>query len=116
MDTFMKGLFVTLQLVSILMILSFLYASIKSLKLSFYLKREKYSRWSDLTSVEKYGFEIGNPFVWFKYFYSAQDNEDETILRYKTKIKLGFKIFIYLLITLIINAIILASLIVMSKT
>lgn len=115
METIMKGLFVSLYLFIIGMIIFFFYAFIYNMKLSFYLKKERYNRWCELTMIGKFGPGGVNPLKGFSYIYGDQDNDDETIRKYKNNIKLGLKQSLFFLIALLVNATILAVLIVRSK-
>jgi hypothetical protein len=111
----MKGLFISMVLFAIGMTLCSLYAFIYNMKLYFYLKKEKYDRWCELTTIGNFGPGGSNPFRGFPYIYSDQDSEDIIIRKYKDSIKLGFRQSLFILIALLVNATILAVLIVMSK-
>lgn len=106
MENTITGLSISIFLFVIGMFASFIYIYIYNWKLSSYLKREKYDRWRELSTIGKFGPGCLNPVRGFKHLYSELDNEDENILRYKDRIKLGLRHFFVFIIALIVNIIV----------
>lgn len=116
MHALMTAFSYSIFLFAIGLILFFLYAVVYNMKLYFYLKKEKYDRWSDLTTLGSFGPGGSNPIRWMPYLKSDLDNDDENIRRYKNNVRLGLRQSLFIFIALLVNATILAVLIVMSKT
>jgi len=70
-------------------------ANIYGLKLKYYLARKNSSRWREITTIGRFGPGLSNPARMLEYTYSDLDNEDETILRYKKKIKKTLKYLLF---------------------
>jgi len=85
------------QLLFILLAALFLYVAFllfmsamlvfNSCKLNAYVKKNKYQRWRELSTV---GTSVGvsNQPKWWAYLKSDQDNDDLNILRYKDRIRI----------------------------
>ena len=77
--------------------------------------KKNYDRWSELTSIGAYGPGGLNPFKWFPYIYNDLDTENEDIRRYKDRIRFCLKYGLIFLLAMLINSVILAFLIMLSK-
>jgi len=106
METLVNGLLVSTIFFTAIVFLFFLYAFVYSWKLSFYLQREKYDRWSELTTIGSFGPGGSNPFKWFPYLYGDLDNDDKVIFRHKERIRYGLKYSLYSLAALVVNVIV----------
>lgn len=77
------------------MMLSGVYAYLQLQRLGYWLKKNKYERWKDLTTSEtqfgEVGPGMGNTKKMWNYFYSDLDNEIEKILRLKDSFKIGLR-------------------------
>lgn len=83
-----------------------------------YLKENKYERWRELSTIDtpfgKIGPGGGDSFKTMRYINNDLDNEDENILRFKDKAKIGMRymgiLFFAFLVTMgIVVAIILTT-------
>jgi len=74
-----------------------IYVIFFSEKLNSYLKKNKYQRWSYLTTFLGFGPGARNSARWMSYIFSKMDNKDKNIFLYKKKIKLGIKILFIIL-------------------
>lgn len=86
-----KGFIITIVLFVLISFAFSLCTVIYSLKLYFYLKKNNYSRWCDLTTLGKYGSGYSNPKKWIPYLHNELDSDDEVIRRYKDNIKLYYR-------------------------
>lgn len=103
MESLIKGLVVSLIFFTAIAFVSFIYSFVNNIRLDFYLKKVKYERWRDLTSIGSFGPGASNPFSWLPYVYSKLDCEDEMILRLKDSIKLGLRYCFFNIIALLVN-------------
>lgn len=87
----------------IVLFLSSLFTMYKGYKLMSYLKKNKYDRWREITSIGKVGPGAVNPFRGFSYIYGQKDNNDEYILRLKDSIKVGHRWIIISLLTMVVT-------------
>ena len=104
MDVQLKIFVGSMLLFVIGFIFSFLYVYLYSWKLSFYVKKNKYDRWRELSTIGPFGPGLANPFKGWRYIYGEVDNEDEIILRYKDKIKAGFRLSFFMAVAMFVNA------------
>jgi len=72
-----------------------------------YLKKHKYERWRDLTSIGEIGPGGMNSFKGIKYIYSHQDKENEEILRLKDKLRVNINFFCIVVLTSFISCFVL---------
>ena len=106
MDNIAKALVASLVLMIIMFFAFFGYAFINNLRLFFYLKKERYRRWVDVTSIR--GFGPGSSSLrWLKYLFSNDDNDDERIMKYKNTVKIGLKYALVMLLGLIVDIVML---------
>lgn len=110
MDYLIKGLMVTLILLALATFSFALYSFIYNIKFYFYLKNSRYEKWRELTTIWGFGPGGSNPFKWFPYLYSNEDNDDEAILRYKDNVKFGLRHCFFIVLALIVNGLILTQL------
>lgn len=106
MEFLANGLLVSTISLTAIVFLFFFYAFVYSWKVYFYLQKEKYDRWCELTTIGNFGPGGSNPFKWFPYLYSELDNEDKVIFRYKERIRFGLRYGLYSLAALIVNVIV----------
>ena len=67
-----------------------------------YLKRTKYFRYEELTSIGKFGPGLNNPYRMIPYIYSELDNEDDKIARHKGSIRIGHRYWLLNFIALLV--------------
>lgn len=100
-------LFISLLLLGAGVFVFTFYSFFYNIKLLAYLRREKYSRWKELTSIGKFGPGLNNAFRTLPYIYSELDNEDEKIAKYKGSIRIGTRYFVLNFIALLTNIVLL---------
>lgn len=71
---------------------------VQNARLYFYLRKNKYDRWRELTYTRVSGTGGSNPIRWFGYLYSEVDNDDSCVLRFKDSIRLGLRQCLFLLL------------------
>jgi hypothetical protein len=101
-------LFVMLVIFILLFSAMFIVAYANQFKLLSYLKKTKYSRWAELTSIGKSSPGYANPVRFWKYLKSDLDVADETILKYKHKIIIFLRYSFWILLGIGIHCIMLA--------
>ncbi|MFZ5994267.1 MAG: hypothetical protein ACOYU4_04710 [Thermodesulfobacteriota bacterium] len=79
------------------------YSAFNMAKLLRYLKKERYLRWEELTSIGKFGPGLNNVFRSLPYIYSKLDNEDEKIAKLKGNVRIGNRYLILTLIAFFVN-------------
>ncbi len=101
MNTLNNYVFVTFIIISVVgFLFSFSYMLFYNAKLFIYIKKEKYDRWLDLSTIGDFGPGFSNPFKSLPYIYNELDTEDEYILRHKTKTKFGIRLCLIMIIAL----------------
>ncbi|MCB1195690.1 hypothetical protein KDK77_05855 [bacterium] len=82
----------SLLLFFLIIILCILKSFVNGYKFNEYLKEHYYSKWSEITSFDKFtGPGMNNPFRTIPYIYSDENNDDENILKYKDKVKVDLR-------------------------
>ena len=79
------------------------YSFFYNIKLLRYLKKEKYFRWEELTSIGKFGPGLNNAFRTLPYIYGELDNQDEKIAKYKGGIRIGNRYLILNLVAFLVS-------------
>ncbi len=89
----------------------FLYAAITNSRLLTYLGKTNYPRWQELTTFGGVGPGASNAFKTISYIANDLDNEDQVVLKYKTKIRLCLKLVLTSIagMTIVIVALILLT-------
>jgi len=85
------------------MFISGFYTLYNSFSLMSYLKKTKYQRWVEITSIGKMGPGLNNPLRAAPYIRGNLDNEDQRIARYKGAVRVGTRYFILNLLAVLIN-------------
>jgi len=107
MDVIVKTAFGSLLLFTLGVVCFCLYGFVYNVKLTLYLKKNKYDRWRELSSIGRFGPGMSNPLRAFRYVYGKLDDEDESILRYKHRIRLAIRLGFFTGVAMFVNAIIL---------
>ncbi len=89
MPAAMQAIVASLFIFIAMLVIAFSYVCVFNIKLSRYLKKNKYARWRELTTVGPFGPGGANLLRGLPYLYSSLDCEDEEILRYKDAIRRG---------------------------
>ncbi len=79
---------------------SFAYVIFYNAKLTKYIKKEKYERWCELTSIGNSGPGLSNPYKSIPYVYNELDTDDKYILKHKIKTRFGLRLCLFIIIAL----------------
>ena len=101
MDNIEKALSISIVLMLIMLFSSFFYAFFNNMRLYFYLMKQKYNKWVTITTISGFGPGCSNPFRWFDYLFSDDDNDDAKILKYKNNVKIGLKYSLFVKVKLL---------------
>jgi len=103
MSNIIPILFIILLILFLLLFFGCLLSLIFTIKLRYYLKKNNYLRWHEITTIANVSGGA-NPVRLFRYVYSDIDNEDQFIFNNKNKLRkfFNFSIFLFILILLLI--------------
>lgn len=90
-----------------ILIIAFAYAFYNNIRLYYYLKNNNYDRWRNITTIEGFGPGSSNPFRWFKYLFSNDDNNDINVVKYKDGVLVGLKYSLFFFAGMIVNLVLL---------
>jgi hypothetical protein len=99
----LKWSLISLVVLCFAMFISGFYTLYNSFSLMSCLKKTKYQRWVEITSIGKIGPGLNNPFRAAPYIRSNLDNEDERIAQYKGAVQVGTRYFILNFLAALIN-------------
>jgi len=99
----LESIFGFLIFTVIAVFVSGIYTGFKDRRLNKYLKEKNYERWREITSIGNVGPGAVNPFRGFAYLYGQKDNDNETVLRLKDSVKIGFRYILISLLTMIVT-------------
>lgn len=94
MEQFMQIYFVILVVLSAVLVINFILAFLNSVRLYFYLLKNKPDQFKRKTSFfDSFGVGASNPFKWFPYIFNDEDFNDERVKILKHKIRPRLKLF-----------------------
>jgi hypothetical protein len=93
----------------------FICAFVYNMGLYFYLMKNNYDRWCELTSIGNFGPGGSNPFKWFPYLYNQVDIDNKDILRYKNRVRFWLRASFFAFLGLIVQIVLLVFLIMLPQ-
>ena len=91
---------VVVLVLSLLVVLVGIVTFVYNLRLYFYLKKTNIERCEQLTTIDRFGPGLSNPFRWIPYLCNDVDENDPQIHDYKKKIR--FLLFFFGVVLLVV--------------
>lgn len=99
----LKWLLLSLLVFCLAVFASGFFTLYNSFRLMRYLKKVKYERWVEITSIGKIGPGLNNPLRAGPYIRGSLDNDDNRIARYKGAIRVGTRYLVLNLLAFLVN-------------